>query len=70
MTLQPNKRLKMLRMQMENIENEARQLEMTNFAEFEKDRLEPPIHIKKPKVKKMKNKDRETFSQASRGRRK
>ena len=49
MTLQPNKRLKMLRMQMENIENEARQLEMTNFAEFEKDRLEPPIHIKKPK---------------------
>ncbi|CAI4728985.1 ADM_collapsed_G0045770.mRNA.1.CDS.1 [Saccharomyces cerevisiae] len=58
MTLQPNKRLKMLRMQMENIENEARQLEMTNFAEFEKDRLEPPIHIKKPKVKKMKNKDR------------
>lgn len=38
MTLQPNKRLKMLRMQMENIENEARQLEMTNFAEFEKDR--------------------------------
>ena len=37
---------------MENIENEARQLEMTNFAEFEKDRLEPPIHIKKPKVRK------------------
>lgn len=51
MTLQPNKRLKMLRMQMENIENEARQLEMTNFAEFEKERLEPPIEIKKPKRK-------------------
>lgn len=56
MTLQPNKRLKMLRMQMENIENEARQLEMTNFAEFEKERLEPPIEIKKPKIKHKKHK--------------
>ena len=35
-TVQPNKRLQELRLQMEDIENEARQLEMTNFADIEK----------------------------------
>lgn len=49
MTIQPNKRLKLLRMQMEDIENEARELEMTNFTEYEKRKLEAPSKIKKPK---------------------
>lgn len=47
MTVQPNKRLKVLRNQMESLENEARQLEMTNFADYEKKKLEPPANVTK-----------------------
>ncbi|KAH7598485.1 Diaphanous GTPase-binding Domain [Nakaseomyces glabratus] len=47
MTIQPNQRLKVLRMQMESIENEARKLEMTNFAEYEKKGLKPPANVQK-----------------------
>lgn len=55
MTVQPNQRLKMLRMQMEDIENEARKLEMTNFTEFSNKSLAPPLNVsKKRKVKKSK----------------
>ncbi|KAL3230451.1 Protein BNI1 [Nakaseomyces bracarensis] len=55
MTVQPNQRLKMLREQMEDIENEARKLEMTNFAEFSNNSLAPPIDVaKKRKIKKTK----------------
>lgn len=57
MTVQPNKRLKYLRSQMEDLENEARQLEMTNFTEYKKKNLEPPIKLKK-KSKKMKPKSK------------
>lgn len=46
MTVQPNGRLKQLRLQMENIENEARQLEMTNFTEYERQMLDPPVDLK------------------------
>lgn len=35
-TVQPNRRLQKLRLQMEDIENEARQLEMTNFVDIER----------------------------------
>ncbi|QLL31240.1 hypothetical protein HG536_0B01010 [Torulaspora globosa] len=52
-TVQPNKRLKMLRLRMEDIEQEARQLEMTNFADHEKKILQAPVQmIKKgdPKI--------------------
>ncbi|CAR28993.1 ZYRO0F16676p [Zygosaccharomyces rouxii] len=42
-TVQPNKRLRMLRMKMEGIEQEARELEMTNFAEHEEKQLEEPV---------------------------
>lgn len=46
-TVQPNKRLKMLRLRMEDIEHEARQLEMTNFADHEKKALKAPVQIVK-----------------------
>ncbi|GAV48517.1 hypothetical protein ZYGR_0K00220 [Zygosaccharomyces rouxii] len=42
-TVQPNKRLRMLRMKMEGIEQEARELEMTNFAEHEEKQLDEPV---------------------------
>lgn len=44
-TVQPNKRLRMLRMKMEGIEQEARELEMTNFAEYENKHLEEPVRM-------------------------
>ncbi|SMN19867.1 similar to Saccharomyces cerevisiae YNL271C BNI1 Formin [Maudiozyma saulgeensis] len=47
MTIQPNKRLKFLRTQMESLENEARKLEMTNFTDYEKSNLKAPVEIKK-----------------------
>lgn len=43
-TVQPNKRLRMLKMKMEGIEQEARELEMTNFAEHEEKKLDEPVH--------------------------
>ncbi|QLQ78753.1 hypothetical protein HG537_0B01020 [Torulaspora globosa] len=46
-TVQPNKRLRMLRLRMEDIEQEARQLEMTNFADHEKKTLQAPVQINK-----------------------
>ncbi|SCU95350.1 LAMI_0F02124g1_1 [Lachancea mirantina] len=36
MSVAPNKRLRLLRSRMEDIENQARELEMTNFSEFQK----------------------------------
>lgn len=56
MTVQPNKRLQMLRMKMEDIENQARQLEMTNFADFENEIPEEEPILKIPKKKKKKSK--------------
>lgn len=44
-TVQPNKRLKMLRLQMEDIEQEARELEMTNFADHNKAVLQAPVKV-------------------------
>ncbi|CCK70716.1 formin BNI1 KNAG_0F00470 [Huiozyma naganishii CBS 8797] len=55
MTVQPNKRLQLLRMKVEDIENEARQLEMTNFADIEKNAT-PVILTKGTKKKKSKKK--------------
>ncbi|AQZ18969.1 BNI1 (YNL271C) [Zygosaccharomyces parabailii] len=51
-TVQPNKRLRMLRMKMEGIEQEARELEMTNFSDHEKKQLQEPIQIKRDDSKK------------------
>ncbi|CEP64350.1 formin BNI1 LALA0_S11e02102g [Lachancea lanzarotensis] len=39
-SVKPNKRLRMLRSRMEDIENQARELEMTNFSEYRHERLE------------------------------
>lgn len=36
-SLEPNKRLRLLRSRMEEIENQARELEMTNFSEYRED---------------------------------
>ncbi|SCU96699.1 LADA_0H02278g1_1 [Lachancea dasiensis] len=36
-SVKPNKRLKLLRSRMEDIENQARELEMTNFSEYQKE---------------------------------
>lgn len=44
-TVQPNKRLKMLRLRMEDIEQEARELEMTNFADHNKAVLQAPVKV-------------------------
>lgn len=56
-TVQPNKRLQVLRMQMEDIENEARQLEMTNFKEPPADiKLLPEPKLPQPVERKVKHK--------------
>ncbi|CAL9733133.1 protein Bni1p [Monosporozyma unispora] len=55
MTVQPNKRLQKLRSQMEDIENEARVLEMTNFADIE--RMTQPVN----QLEKKKRRKKKTF---------
>ena len=52
MTLQPNKRLKILKSRMEDLENEARKLEMINYAEYQKSDLESPVKVVADKPKK------------------
>ncbi|CUS24327.1 LAQU0S15e02014g1_1 [Lachancea quebecensis] len=44
LSLEPNKRLKLLRSRMEDIENQARELEMTNFSDYQK------VDIKEPEA--------------------
>ncbi|QLG70161.1 hypothetical protein HG535_0A01000 [Zygotorulaspora mrakii] len=46
-TLQPNKRLEQLRSRMEDIESQARELEMTNFADHKAKVLQAPVEIQK-----------------------
>ncbi|CCE62118.1 hypothetical protein TPHA_0B04490 [Tetrapisispora phaffii CBS 4417] len=64
-SVQPNKRLRMLRLQMEDIEKEARELEMTNFSEHQKLSLESPAVLNKTKKETKKKSKKKSKSSKS-----